>query len=472
MNGIRTCTAVGILLGFFLLSPTGHSRPLEDWRPAYEYPHPDGIPPSVYQQRRQRALQHLGPRSALLVFAAEPRLRNGDVYYPYRQSSWLWYLTGVLEPNSVLVLSPQGIPWGERRLQELLFLPERAAARERWEGAQMGPMEAERLLDIPALPRAHYDSLLYLLLSQTDTLYVLAFPTPSLRLPISGEVISTEQLERERLRNRFSQLILRQGFPPLRRMRAEKDTAELRLLRRAIAITTAAFQRLWREAGPGIKEAELQALLEAEFRRHGADGPAFPTIVAAGGNACILHYTRGSRRIRDGELVLVDCGAEYAGYAADLTRTFPINGRFSPEQRLVYEAVLEAQDSALAACRPGVPFSTPHQRAVAVLKRRLSELGILRTPEELHRYFPHSTSHHLGLDVHDVGPIDTLRPGFVITVEPGVYIPPGSPCDQRWWNIGVRIEDVVLITPTGSEVLSSALPRRVEELEKLLRSSR
>jgi Xaa-Pro aminopeptidase len=291
-----------------------------------------------------------------------------------------------------------------------------------------------------------------------------------LRLPLSGQPVAADKLEREWLRERFPGIVLRHGFPPLTQMRARKDTAEIRLIQRAVALTERAFHRLWKEARPGMGEWELRAILEAAMCQLGADAVAFPSIVAAGSNACILHYTAARHRVRHGDLVLVDCGAEYAGYAADITRTFPISGRFSPEQRILYEAVLEAQDSALAACAPGVPFREPHRRAYAVLERRLRELGIIHTEEEVRRYFPHATSHHLGLDVHDVGPTDTLRPGFVITVEPGLYIPPGSPCEQRWWGIGIRIEDDVLITDTGAVVLSASLPRRVEELEALLSS--
>ncbi len=442
------------------------------WSPPYEYPFPDAPPPSLYRERRQRVLQYLGPRSLLLVYAADRQLRSGDTYYPYRQNSWLWYLSGVLEPNAVLCLTPAGIHVGGRHVQELLFVPERDPRHELWEGARMGPAEAESLLHIPALPRARFDSILVHLLEAADTVYLLAPQLSVLRLPLSGSILSLEQHERQWLRERFPHVVLRRGFPPLASLRARKDTAEVRLLRRAIAITGEALALLWRTAQPGMTERELTILLESEFLRLGASGAAFPTIVAAGPNACILHWTGKNRPIAEGELVLVDCGAEYAGYAADITRTFPINGRFTPEQRTLYAIVLEAQDSALAACMPGVPFRLPHVRAQAVLGRRLRELGIVQREEELSRYFPHGTSHHVGLDVHDVGPLDTLRPGYVITVEPGLYIPPGSPCDQRWWGIGIRIEDVVSITETGAEVLSAGLPRRIEELEALLQKSR
>lgn len=444
-----------------LLLPAAEAQ----WSPPYEYPYPDAPPPSLYRERRQRVLQFLGPRSLLLVFAAERQPRTGDVYYPYRQSSWLWYLSGALEPNAVLLLSRAGIQLSNRSVQELLFVPERDPRHELWEGARMGPAEAESLLHIPALPRACLDSLLGHLLQTVDTIYLLAPQLSPLRLPLSGGILSPEKREREWLRERFPHVVFRRGFPPLVQLRARKDTAELRLLRRAIAITQEAITALWRTVRPGMTERELSVLLESEVQRRGADGTAFPTIVASGAHACILHSTSRNHTIADGELVLVDCGAEYAGYAADITRTFPISGRFTPEQRILYAVVLEAQDSALAACKPGVPFRLPHTRAQDVLRRRLRELGILQREEDLQHYFPHATSHHVGLDVHDVGPLDTLRPGYLITVEPGLYIPPGSPCDQRWWGLGIRIEDVVHITDTGAELLSAALPRRVEELE-------
>lgn len=453
-----------------VLSLAQDSAELGEWRPRYEYPYPEACIPEIYAARRSQLLTLLGPRSAVLALAAEPKVRSGDVFYPYRQSSWMYYLTGVLEPGTALLLSPHGIELEGRLCRELLGIPERHALRERWDGARMGPAEAELLLRIPSVARSQFDSLLQHLLPELDTLYVVAYPSPVLRLPLSRRVLRTEQLEKEWLQERFPRLILRHGFPPLAQMRAVKDTHELRLIRRALSITAEALRHLLRTARAGMGEWELQALLEAEMRRLGADGPAFPTILASGPNTCILHYTAARRRVQKDELVLVDCGAEYAGYAADITRTFPISGHFSPEQYALYEVVLEAQDSALAACRPGVPFRLPHQRAVAVLQRRLRQLGILDTGD-VRWYFPHSTSHHLGLDVHDVGPIDTLRPGVVITVEPGVYIPPGSPCEQRWWGIGIRIEDVVLITDSGAELLSAALPRRAEELEALLKTA-
>jgi len=449
------------------------AQPLHQrWQPEYVYPYADAPPPQVYQQRRQQLLQSLGERSLVLVYAAPPARRVGDVFYPYRQSSWLWYLTGVVEPEAVLCLVPWGVELGGERVRELLFLPPRQAERERWEGARMGPREAQQLLGIPALPLKQLDSLLPTLLAQADTVYVPEFPRDLLWLPLSGRRLLARSEEQQWLRERFGNVVLKAVPPALHRMRARKDTAELRLLRKAVDITVETLTELLGQLRPGMGEWEVHALVEGGFRRRGADGAAFPTIVAAGEAACVLHYTAGRRRLNSGELVLIDCGAEYAGYAADITRTVPVSGRFTPEQRQLYEIVLEAQDSALAACRPGMPWRAPHERAVAVLTRRLRELGILDSAAQVRSYFPHATTHHVGLEVHDVGPTDSLRAGYVIAVEPGVYIPPGSPCERRWWGIGIRIEDTVLVSEEGPIVLLAALPRRPEQIEAMLQSVR
>lgn len=456
-----------------LIAVEALAQPLQQrWQPEYVYPYPDAPPPQVYQQRRQYLLQSLGQRSIVLVYAAPKSRRVGDVFYPYRQSSWLWYLTGVVEPEAVLCLVPWGIEWQGERVRELLFLPPRQAELERWEGARMGPREARQLLGIPAFPLRQLDSLLPLLLAQADTVYVPEFPRDLLWLPLSQRRLLARSEERRWLREKFGNVVLGTVPPVLQQMRARKDTAELRLLRKAVDITVETLTELLGQLRPGMGEWEVHAFVEAGFRRRGAEGAAFPTIVASGEAACILHYTAYRHRLDSGELVLIDCGAEYTGYAADITRTVPVSGRFTPEQRRLYEIVLEAQDSAIAACRPGMSWRAPHERAVAVLARRLRELGILDSAEHVRFYFPHATTHHVGLEVHDVGPTDSLRAGYVIAVEPGVYIPPGSPCERRWWGIGIRIEDTVLVSEEGPVVLSAALPRRPEQLEAMLQSVR
>jgi Xaa-Pro aminopeptidase len=216
----------------------------------------------------------------------------------------------------------------------------------------------------------------------------------------------------------------------------------------------------------------VQALMEYEFKSRGSEYVGYPSINGSGANSCILHYETNQRTLQDGDLLLNDCGAEYHGYSADVTRTIPVNGKFSTEQKIIYELVLAAQDAAFAVCKPGNQFSDPHNAALKVITAGLKQLGIIQTDNQARIYFPHGTSHHLGLDVHDMGSRSTLQPGMIFTVEPGIYIPPNSNCDKKWWSIGVRIEDDLLITNDGYRNLSAGAPRAVEDIEKMAKDAR
>ncbi|MBD2767166.1 aminopeptidase P N-terminal domain-containing protein [Hymenobacter sp. BT664] len=251
-------------------------------------------------------------------------------------------------------------------------------------------------------------------------------------------------------------------------LRALKTPEELALLRRAIRISAQGQREVLKLMRPDMGEMELQGLHEYVYRRYGAEFQGYPSIVGGGANGCILHYETNDRQRLDNDLVLMDCGAEYHGYSADVTRTAPPSGTFSPAQRQIYELVLAAQEAGFAACRPGADFDAPNKATQEVVAAGLQKLGILQKKEDFRRYYPHGSSHYLGLDVHDRGTYGPLQAGNVITVEPGIYIPAGSPCDPMWWNIGVRIEDDVLITPTGYENLSAEAPRTVADIEKLM----
>ena len=257
----------------------------------------------------------------------------------------------------------------------------------------------------------------------------------------------------------------------LDRLRSEKTEEELELLRRAIDITTSAHREAFRSAEPGMHEFEIEAVIGYVFRREGATGPAFPSIVGSGENSLVLHYDANRRRMQAGDVVVMDIGAEYGGYAADVTRTIPVSGVFSAEQRAVYEIVLAASEAAIQASRSGESFWTTNQVARAVVADGLVGLGLLADPDQVTRFLPHPVSHYLGLDVHDVGPYGPLQPGNVITVEPGIYIRPADDIDPKWWNIGVRIEDDVLITEGEPVLLSGSAPRTVAAIEKLMRET-
>ncbi|RSK50846.1 aminopeptidase P family protein [Hymenobacter rigui] len=268
-----------------------------------------------------------------------------------------------------------------------------------------------------------------------------------------------------RLLSRFDTSVLNDI---LSNLRAVKTPEELALLRRAVRISAVGQQEVMKATTPNMGEMELQGLHEYVYKKYGAEFEGYPSIVGAGNNACVLHYITNDKPQVKNDLLLMDCGAEYHGYTADVTRTIPPGGKFSPAQRQIYEIVLAAQEAGFAACKPGAEFQAPHKAAQKVITDGLLKLGIISKPEEVRTYFPHGTSHYLGLDVHDRGNYEPLQAGNVITVEPGIYIPEGSPCDKKWWNIGVRIEDDVLITSSGSENLSREAPRTVAEIEAMM----
>jgi Xaa-Pro aminopeptidase len=240
-------------------------------------------------------------------------------------------------------------------------------------------------------------------------------------------------------------------------------------MRKAIDMTCKAHEEVMKALIPGMKEYQAQAVVEFMFRNEGSEYVGYPSIVGGGENSCILHYETNRKMLEGGNLLVIDAGAEYHGYTADVTRTLPVDGVFSPEEKIIYEIVLEAQEAGIKACKPGAEFRASHKAAVAVIQKRLMALGIIKTPNDFMDYFFHGTSHYLGLDVHDAGNYGRLAPGNVITVEPGIYIPSGSPCDPKWWNIGVRIEDDILITTAEPENLSGKLVKTVAEVEAMMK---
>jgi len=272
----------------------------------------------------------------------------------------------------------------------------------------------------------------------------------------------------ENLAGYADQTLLRSVLFDLREIKTEE---ELEFLGRAIDITTAAQREAFRSIEPGLYEYEVEAVIEYVFHRQGAEHPGFPSIVGSGENSTVLHYDSNRRTMEDGDLVVVDVGAEYRGYTADVTRTAPVSGDFSRQQEAVYRVVLAAQEAVIAAAVPGAGFQDLNNVASARLAEGLMQLGIISTPDEITQFFPHGVSHYLGLDVHDAGTYGPLRPGTVITIEPGLYIPPTPGVDEQWWNIGVRIEDDVLVTESGPVVLSAAAPKFVEEIEALMTES-
>ncbi|MCX6141548.1 MAG: aminopeptidase P family protein [Candidatus Kapabacteria bacterium] len=435
----------------------------------YEVHDNDLVHPRMYKERRERVLASMSPQSIAIVFSADVRNRQNDVDYEYRQSSDMLYLAGVPSPGATLLLVPRGVKIGQKIFRTVLFIKDRNPKQEVWQGVTMGPAEVIEHLEIDtAISTQYISDVLDSLLPSTDTVHLSNMPTRALSVPLTSKNIYADVDLKKWLKARQPNLIVKSPMAVLARLREVKDSAELRLMQKAIDISMEGHRLTMQGARPGMHEYELEALMEYAFKRQGAEDVGYPSIVGSSYNACILHYISNRRTTQRNDLVLADCGAEYHGYTADITRTFPMNGTFTREQRLIYNVVLEAQDSGIAASKAGDPFRAPHKAAKDVISKRLMELGIIDSADHVGRYFMHGTSHYLGLDVHDPGTSGPLQVNSVITVEPGVYIPEGSPCDKKWWNIGVRIEDDILITADGPVNMSGSLARTVEEIEAMV----
>jgi Xaa-Pro aminopeptidase len=435
-----------------------------------------GIDEKEFARRRRQLMRIAGDDAILVLPAAPERIRSRDTHYPYRQDSDLWYLTGFPEPEAVLVLVP-----GRQHGEAILFCRERDPEREGWDGPRSGPEGAvERFGLDDAYPIDDLDEILPGLLEGRSRVYYHFGRDTEFDLKLIGWL------------NRVRAQVRSGAQPPheflelghlLDELRLFKSPAELRLMQRAADISVKAHEAAMRAAKPGVREYELQAEIERVFRMHDAT-PAYGSIVGAGGNACVLHYVANAAQSRDGDLVLVDAGAEYRNYASDITRTFPVNGRFGKEQRALHDLVGAAQGAALAHARPGVPYEAGHEAAVRALTEGLLRLGLLKGALEKNiadgkykRFYRHKTGHWLGLDVHDVGDyrIDgdsrLLEPGMVFTIEPGLYVAPGdTTVAAKWRGIGIRTEDDVLVTRDGHKVLTGKLARSADEIEALMAS--
>jgi Xaa-Pro aminopeptidase len=427
---------------------------------------------SPYAKRRQQLLSRLGDGVAIVPTAPE-RVRNRDSHHPYRFDSYFWYLTGFPEPEAVAVLVGGSTP------RSILFCREKNEEREIWDGFRHGPAAAREAFGFDeAWPIGELAQRLPELIANRQTLW------HSLGHDADWDARIAAALNAVRAQSRAGKRApgeLRDLRGLLDAMRLVKDAHELDTMRRAADIASAGHARAMRACRPGMAEYELEAELSHEFRRRGADGHAYTPIVAGGANACILHYVENRRLLAEHSLVLIDAGCELDGYAADITRTFPVGGHFSGAQREVYEIVLAAQAAAIAAIRPGVSFMAYHDAALRVLTQGLIDLGLLTgslddalAQEAYKPWYMHRTGHWLGLDVHDAGDYKTgdewtmLLPGMALTVEPGLYIRPAEGVPAHLHGIGVRIEDDVFVTPDGCEVYTTA-PRTVVEIEETMR---
>jgi Xaa-Pro aminopeptidase len=431
----------------------------------------------VFRQRRETLLKSMRERAGGGV-ALEPTApevaRNRDSLYPYRHDSYFYYLSGFPEPEAVVALVA-----GADGDRHVLFCRDKNEEREIWDGFRYGPDAAREIF---GFDEAHPISAL------PEKLPEIASDRPALFTPLGlfepWDRRVTDLLNDVRARARTGVAAPEEIVDVrsmLDTMRLVKDEHELALMRRACAISGAAHLRAMRATRPGMHEYEVEAELVHEFLREGARDVAYSSIVASGPNACVLHYRNNDRQMQDGDLLLIDAGCEYRGYASDITRTFPVNGRFSGPQKAIYELVLAAQLACIDAVAPGVPFNAYHKVAERVLAQGFVDLGLIAGPLDAalesgsyKRFYMHRAGHWLGMDVHDAGLYQVkgesmrLSPGMVLTVEPGAYIRPGEGVPESFWNIGVRIEDDVLVTADGRENLTPIAPKSVEDIEAVV----
>ncbi|WNK20052.1 Xaa-Pro aminopeptidase [Halomonas piscis] len=437
-------------------------------------PRPAAISPDAYAARRAALMAELPAGAAVLVPGAGLVTRSRDSEFAFRQNSDFYYLTGIVEPDALLLLLP-----GREAGETVVFCQDRDPTLEAWTGRRLGAsgMVAEHGVD-EAFENDEREGQLSALLAGREQLY-LPFEDSEARA-------LAEQVYAEAAVNRRRGAAPVRGFhdvsPRLHAMRQLKAAEELELMRHAAEISARAHCRAMRAGRPGLFEYQLQAELEHEFVWQGGNAPAYSTIVGGGANACVLHYVENSAPLSDGDLVLIDAGAEFDLYAGDITRTFPVNGTFSAAQRRLYQAVLTAQENAVAAIRPGATVIDIHRGVVRDLTAGLIELGLLEGSVEervadaaYRRFYLHSTSHWLGLDVHDVGdyrradgtPVP-LAAGMVLTVEPGLYIPDEADIPEAYRGMGIRIEDDVAVTAEGHEVLTAGVPKQMADIEALM----
>lgn len=431
----------------------------------------DLLPPSFHLERRKAVRTFMPEKTMAIYCSGKSMLRANDVDYEFHQDPNFYYLTGLNESNSILILFKNPFLFENDTINELLLIKERNANSEVWVGKKLGVKGSEIILEIQKTFDIDKFNLENLDLSEIDSIFIHDnFEVGNDLFPVNNKHL---QLQKSDTKIKNSKKEIKANFSEIHKWMAKlreiKTKEEMYLLRKAISITCDAQSELMKVLKPEMKEYQAEAVVEAIFKLNGAEYPGYPSIVGAAENSCILHYTTNRKTMKGNHLLLSDVGAEYHGYTADVTRTIPVDGKYSEEEKIIYNIVLEAQNKAIEACKVGNPFYITNTIATTVVSQRLQELGIIKSPLGMRRYFMHGTSHYLGLDVHDPGTRGVFQPNTVITVEPGIYIKEGSPCDPKWWNIGVRIEDDILITNDEPENLSGCVPRTIDEIEALMK---
>ncbi|MDF9798729.1 Xaa-Pro aminopeptidase [Catalinimonas alkaloidigena] len=452
---------------------------------------PDDFLPMDFHAERREALRDKMPDNSVAVFFANPvRNRANDVNYMYHQDPNFYYLTGHREPHSVLLIFKEEQQMNGHSVDETIFVKGHDALKELYDGGRLGKEGAKEKLEFKLtfegtdfqdynIDFSKFDKVLFYdfyddvrdTKEKGDLYDLIASFKQKINYPDEKELV----IEPEPSQNNLDIKILDSLMSELRGIKTKQ---ELDLLRKAVKISALGQVEVMKAMQPGMSELEVQGMHEFIYKKYQAEYEGYPSIVGAGHNGCVLHYIENYKpEIEDGELILMDLGAEYHGYTADVTRTIPVNGKFTEEQKIIYDLVYEAQEAAMAICKEGTTFKEIYAATAKVINEGLVELGIYESLEKediinpatgRNRYYPHGCTHHIGLDVHDLGEYDTLRAGMVVTIEPGIYIPEGSPCDPKWWNIPVRIEDDYLITKDGYELLSDLAPRKAEDIEAMM----
>lgn len=444
----------------------------------------DMLPKTFHADRRQKLREKLPPRSVAVFFSNATRNRSNDVNYEFHQDPDFAYLTGYREPHAVLLVfkDRQTIANGES-YNEIIFVQPRNPEREMWTGRRLGDQGVKEQLGFSfafnntEFQRYNID------FSKFQTVLFFDFKNDVRDLPTdSADLFNLIQQFKEKANYKDKESISLSAEPPknnlntqelnsiMADLRGIKTSEELKLLRRAVLVSCQSQIEVMKALKPGMSEMEVQGIHEYIFKKYQAEDVGYPSIVGSGHNGCILHYEENYKpSISSKDLILMDLGAEYHGYTADITRTIPISGKFSPEQKLIYDLVLRAQEEAMKICKPGTTFENLTTVTKTVINKGLKELGILKDENEKNSYYPHGCCHHIGLDVHDRGTRDALEENMTITIEPGIYIPLNSPCDTQWWGIAVRIEDDYLITRDGYELLSKLAPRTTRDIEEMMK---
>jgi Xaa-Pro aminopeptidase len=428
-----------------------------------------------YKRRRRELMRMMGPDSIAILPAAPQLIRNRDVHFPYRPDSDFYYLTGFPEPEAVCALIP-----GRKHGEYVLFNRERDPQKEQWDGVRAGQEGACELYDADdSFPIGDMNDILPGMLERCERVYYAMGCSPELDKRLSEWINRIRYESRNGLQGPMEIIALDHY---LHEMRLYKSRSELKVMRKAARISAAAHKQVMQACKPGMWEYQLEAVFIQACTHKGAKAQAYPPIVGAGENGCTLHYVDNQDRVQENQLLLIDAGCELDCYASDITRSYPVNGRFSQPQRQLYELVLAAQDAAIKKVKSGNHWNDPHDAAVRTITRGLIKLGIIKgtlakaiKDEKYKPFFPHRTGHWLGMDVHDVGDYKVdgewrlLEPGMVLTIEPGIYIPSGTKgVAKKWWGIGIRIEDDVLVTKEGNDVLSKDAPKTVEEIESIM----